>query len=305
MSELVQSVGFCAVQHASADQSGIIKKRARDCFLHASIIISAFLCVYLLLLIIFVTVREGAGAITTEFLTTAGSALKGTRGIAGNILNTALLVSATLAFAVPLGVGAAVYLNEYARGEKFARLAQFSVEVLAGIPSIIFGLFGMLFFGETLGLGYSIMTGALTCGIAVLPLILRSSQEALRAVPDMYRLGAAGLGAGKWYMIKTILLPAASPAIFGGVILAVGRIVGESAALIFTAGSAKYLPQSIVALFDKLFQSGGTLSVQLYLSATSEGDFPTAYGIALVLLVITLALNLTARLSLKFFGERQ
>ena len=212
-------------------------------------------------------------------------------GIAGNIVNTLLIILLTMIIATPIGIGAAVFLNEYAKPGKLVTIIEFTTETLSGIPSIIFGLFGMMFFGQVLGLGYSLLTGALTLFLMVLPLITRNTQEALKTVPDSYRTGAVGLGAGKWYMIRTILIPSALPGIITGVILAIGRIVGESAALLFTAGSAKGLPKTFAALFPKVFQSGGTLSVQLYLSATAEGDFSTAFGIAVVLLVIVFLIN--------------
>ena len=160
-------------------------------------------------------------------------------------------------------MGAAIYLNEYAKGGRAVRLIEFTTETLSGIPSIIFGLFGYVFFGTTLGLGYSILTGALTLSIMVLPLITRTTQGALKTVPDSYRSGALGIGATKWYMIRTILLPSAMPGIVTGVILAIGRIVGESAALLFTAGSGYLLAKDF---FGKIFESGGTLTIQLYLS---------------------------------------
>ena len=164
----------------------------------------------------------------------------------------------------------------------------------------------MTFFGETLGFGYSILTGSLTLILMVLPLITRNTQEALKTCPASYRSGAFGLGAGKWHMIRTILLPSSMPGIITGVILAIGSIVGESAALLFTAGSAKALPKTLSALFPKIFQSGGTLTIQLYLSATSEGDFDTAFGIAVVLLVIVLLINLgTKKLASKFDVTRR
>ena len=206
-------------------------------------------------------------------------------------------------FAIPVGVGAAVYLNEYAKPGRFVTIIEFATEVLSGIPSIIFGLFGMMFFGETLGLGYSILTGALTLILMVLPLVIRNTQEALKTVPDGYRSGAIGLGAGKWYMIRTILIPSAMPGIITGAILAIGRIVGESAALLFTAGSAKLLPKSFLGIFDKIFQSGGTLTIQLYLSATSEGDFESAFGIALVLLVIVFFINILTKMLTRHFDS--
>ncbi len=250
-------------------------------------------------IIIFVFIK-GVRNVNFEFLTSVTSVLKGTVGIAGNIVNTILIVLITILIATPIGVGAAVYLNEYAKPGKLVTIIEFATETLSGIPSIIFGLFGMMFFGQTLHLGYSILTGSLTLILMVLPLITRNTQEALKTVPDSYRHGAVGLGAGKWYTIRTILLPSSMPGIITGVILAIGRIVGESAALLFTAGSAKALPRTVGGLFSKIFQSGGTMTVQLYLSATSEGDFDTAFGIAVVLLVLVFLINFgTKRLARK------
>ena len=267
------------------------------------IFISAAFSILLLFLIIVFVVSKGIGSINWEFLTTVTSVRKGTVGIAGNIVNTILIIVVTMLFAIPVGVGAAVYLNEYAKPGRFVTVIEFATEVLSGIPSIIFGLFGMMFFGETLGLGYSILTGALTLILMVLPLVIRNTQEALKTVPDGYRSGAIGLGAGKWYMIRTILIPSAMPGIITGAILAIGRIVGESAALLFTAGSAKLLPKSFLGILDKIFQSGGTLTIQLYLSATSEGDFESAFGIALVLLVIVFLINILTKMLTRHFDS--
>ena len=207
--------------------------------------------------------------------------------------------------ATPIGVGSAVYLNEYAKPGRLVTIIEFATETLSGIPSIIFGLFGMMFFGQTMGLGYSLLTGSLTLILMVLPLITRNTQEALKTVPDSYRNGAIGLGAGKWHTIRTILLPSAMPGIITGVILAVGRIVGESAALLFTAGSGKALINGLSNLFPKMFQSGGSMTVQLYLSATSEGDFDTAFGIAVTLLVIVFLINLGTKALAKKFDVTQ
>ena len=177
---------------------------------------------------------------------------------------------------------------------------EFATETLSGIPSIIFGLFGLTFFGELMGLSYSILTGSLTMVLMVLPLITRNTQEALKTVLDSYRSGAIGLGAGKWHMIRTILLPSAMPGIITGVILAVGRIVGESAALLFTAGSFKVLPNSLMGCIKKIIEPGGTLTIQLYLSAT-KGEFGVAFGIAFVLLIIVLGINFLAKGLAKHF----
>lgn len=277
------------------------KLRRGDVCLNALIMCSAAVSILLLLTIIVFVVAKGIGSVNWGFLATVTSVRKGTVGIAGNIVNTLLIIVLTMVIVIPVGVGAAIYLNEYAKPGKLVTLIEFATEVLSGIPSIIFGLFGMMFFGETLGLGYSILTGSLTLILMVLPLIIRNTQEALKTVPDGYRHGAIGLGAGKWHMIRTILIPSAMPGIITGAILAIGRIVGESAALIFTAGSAKLLPNGFMGIFDKIFQSGGTLTIQLYLSATSEGDFDTAFGIAFVLLVIVFGINILTKLLTNHF----
>ena len=260
--------------------------------MYALIYLCASLSVVILVAIIGYVLAKGIKSVDWSFLTSVTSVLRGTIGIAGNIVNTIYIVFLTMLIATPVGVGSAIYLNEYAKPGKLVTFIEYATETLSGIPSIIFGLFGMMFFGQTLGLGYSILTGALTLILMVLPLITRNTQEALKTVPDSYRQGAIGLGSGKWHMIRTVLLPSALPGIITGVILAVGRIVGESAALLFTAGSAKVLPKAIGKLVDKVFQSGGTLTIQLYLSATSEGDFDTAFGIAVVLLVLVFLINL-------------
>ncbi len=263
-------------------------------------ICSAFSVLLLLLIIVYVMIK-GVSAVSWSFLTSVTSVLKGTVGIAGNIVNTLIIIVITMMIATPVGVGSAIYLNEYAKPGKIVTIIEYATETLSGIPSIIFGLFGSVFFGEGLGLGYSLLTGSLTLIIMVLPLITRNTQEALKTVPDTYRNGAIGLGSGKWHMIRTILIPCAMPGIITGAILAIGRIVGESAALLFTAGSAKLLPKGFEGFIQKPFQSGGTLTIQMYLSATSEGDFETAFGIAVVLLIIVLGINLGTKALTKYF----
>lgn len=254
------------------------------------IYLAAFFTVILLAGIIVYVFVKGLPSVRWSFLTTVSSVLRGTAGIAGNIVNTLYMVVLTLLIATPIGVGAAVWLNEYAHRGRVVRLIEFTTETLAGIPSVIFGLFGMVFFGTTLGFGYSILTGSLTMTIMVLPLITRNTQEALRTVPDSYRSGAISMGAAKWYMIRTILLPTAMPGIITGVILAVGRIVGESAALLFTAGSGYLLPGRGAGLFRKIMESGGTLTVQMYLSM-SKAQYDVAFGIAVVLLCVVMLIN--------------
>ncbi|MCR5101120.1 MAG: phosphate ABC transporter permease PstA [Butyrivibrio sp.] len=286
--------------------AGFRKNRVSDIILYILIYLSASLSVIILAAIIIYVFFKGIHSVNLSFLTSVTSVLKGTVGIAGNIVNTLIIIILTMIIATPVGVGAAIYLNEYAKPGKLVNLILFATETLSGIPSIIFGLFGMMFFGQTLGLGYSLLTGSLTLILMVLPLITRNTQEALKTVPESYRQGAVGLGAGKWYTIRTILLPSSMPGIITGVILAIGRIVGESAALLFTAGSAKALPKTIAGLFPKIFQSGGTMTVQLYLSATSEGDFDTAFGVAVVLLILVFLINLgTKKLAAKYDVTRK
>lgn len=266
-------------------------RRLKDDVLLCLIYLAAFFAEFLLIGILSYVFVKGAPHVSLQFLTTVTSVLQGTMGIAGNIVNTMYMVVLTLIIAVPIGIGSAIYLNEYARPGRAVRLIEFTTETLSGIPSVIFGLFGMVFFGVTLRLGYSILTGALTLALMVLPLITRNTQEALKRVPEDYRNGAFGMGAGKWYMIRTILLPSAMPGIMTGIILAVGRILGESAALLFTAGSGYFLPASLGGWFHKIMESGGTLTVQLYLSM-SKAQYNMAFGIAVVLLCMVLGMNL-------------
>lgn len=291
------------------DSIAIYGKRIRtsDILLKILINISALLSVLLLLGIVSYVFVRGISVIDWTFLTTVQSAAKGTFGILGNIVNTFYLIIITLLFATPIGIGAAIYLNEYAKKGRIVTLIEATTEILAGLPSILFGLFGMAFFGMTLDLGYSILTGALTMTLMILPLITRNTQEALKTVPSTYRSGALGMGATKWHMIRTILLPSAMPGIITGIILAVGRIVGESAALLFTAGSGYLLPnfgEYGSGLFQKILQPGGTLTIQLYL-CMSKGQYNNAFGIAVVLLIIVLLINLLTKYLSKRFDVNQ
>ena len=278
----------------------IYQKRTRigDNILKVLIYLAAGVAIALLVGIMGYVFVRGLPQVSWQLLSTVQSSLKGTFGILGNIINTIYIIVITLIIAAPIGIGSAIYLNEYAKPGKLVRTIEFTTEILSGIPSIIFGLFGMVFFGMTLKLGYSVLTGSFTLTLMVLPLITRNTQEALKTVPDSYRSGALGIGATKWYMIRTILLPSAAPGILTGIILSVGRIVGESAALLFTAGSDFRLPRN---LFSKLFESSGTLTIQLYLSM-QKAKYDQAFGIAVVLLVIVLGINLLARFVTKKFG---
>ena len=273
------------------------KPRPLDWFIHGLIYICASLSIIILACIVTYVGYRGISSINWNFITTVPSAIKGTVGIAGNIINTLYIIILTLLISIPLGVGAAIYLNEYAKPGRVVRLIEFTTETLSGIPSIIFGLFGYVFFGVTLKLGYSILTGGLTLTLIILPLITRNTQEALKTVPDSYRKGALGIGASKWYMIRTILLPSAMPGIVTGIVLSVGRIVGESAALLFTAGSGYLLPKLGdygEGLFKKILQPGGTLTIELYLSM-EKAKYDTAFAIALILLIIVFGINLLTK----------
>lgn len=271
----------------------IYQKRTRigDNILKVLIYLAAGVAIALLVGIMGYVFVRGLPQVSWQLLSTVQSSLKGTFGILGNIINTIYIIVITLIIAAPIGIGSAIYLNEYAKPGKLVRTIEFTTEILSGIPSIIFGLFGMVFFGMTLKLGYSVLTRSFTLTLMVLPLITRNTQEALKTVPDSYRSGALGIGATKWYMIRTILLPSAAPGILTGVILSIGRIVGESAALLFTAGSGFQLPKN---LFGKLFESSGTLTIQLYLSM-QKAKYDQAFGIAVVLLIIVLVINLLTR----------
>lgn len=276
-------------------------RKIKDYLMYALIYICAGFSVILLVGIILYVFAKGIKTVDWSFLTSVTSVLKGTKGIVGNIVNTLIIILITMVIATPIGIGSAIYLNEYAKPGKLVSIIEYATETLAGIPSIIFGLFGMMFFVEKLKLGYSLLAGSFTLILMILPLITRNTQEALKTVPASYRSGAIGLGSGKWHMIRTILIPSAMPGIITGVILAIGRIVGESAALLLTAGSAKLLPQTFEQLLKKPTQSGGTLTIQMYLSATSEGDFDTAFGIAVVLLVIVLLINIGTKALTRHF----
>ncbi len=272
--------------------------RKSDLILYTLIYTAAFLSVFLILGIITYVFVRGIGQINFMFLTTSSSFLKGTVGIAGNIVNALIIIVITLLIATPIGVGSAIYLSEYAQPGKVVSFIEFTTETLSGIPSIIYGLFGMMFFGKIWS--YSILTGALTLTIMVLPLITRNTQEALKTVPLSYRQGSLGIVATKWYMIRTVLLPSAMPGIITGVILSIGRIVGESAALLFTAGSDGRLAKSMAAFVGKILESGGTLTIELYLRM-SNGEYNVAFGIGCVLLIIVLVINMLTKVLAKKF----
>ena len=248
-------------------------------------------CALLLFLIGYIFYR-GVPGVTWPLLTSQTSYIKDTVGVLPNILNTLYIIVAAMVIVLPLGVGAAIYLTEYATNRRLVAVIEFAAETLTGIPSIIFGLVGMLLFVQRLGLKAGILAGGLTLVVMILPTIVRTTQESLKTVPQSYREGALGLGAGKWHMIRTVVLPGAVDGIVTGCILAVGRIVGESAALLYTAGFGLVLNNFVTALES----SSATLTVALYVYASERGETDIAFAIATILMLLTLVINLSANL---------
>lgn len=276
----------------------ISKSRKVKCaVLNILIWFSAGIICLLLLGIIICILSKGLPHITLDLLTSKPSLLNGTVGILPNILNTLYIVLMTIIVVLPLGVGSAVYLNEYAKNKKAVHVIELAAETLAGIPSIIYGLVGMLIFVQFCNLGTSLIAGALTLVIMNLPTIMRTTQESLKTVPNSYREGSLALGAGKWYMIRTTVLPSSIDGIITGCILAVGRIIGESAALLFTAGMAN----EILGIWEAPLagKAGSTLTVSLYMYAMERGDQNTAFAIAAILIFLTLIINVSAKLAAK------
>lgn len=262
---------------------------------------AALICASLVVFMIGYVMYKGLPNITWKLLSTKPSYLTGDIGILPDILNTLYIVITSLVIVLPLGVGAAVYLTEYARNKKLVAVIEYAAETLSGIPSIIYGLVGMLFFCQFLGMATSLMAGALTLVIMNLPTIMRTTEESLKTVPQSYREGAFGLGAGKWRVIRTVVLPGCVDGIVTGCILAVGRILGESAALLFTAGFAHVLG----GFFDAMSSSGATLTVALYFYAKEQGEFEVAFAIAAILMILTVLINLAASLVGKYFRKRK
>ena len=262
-----------------------------------SAVITASLTMFLLGYILI----KGVPYITWELLSTKPSYITQRIGILPDIMNTLYIILAALIFVIPLGVGSAIYLTEYARNKKVVGLIEYAAETLSGIPSIIYGLVGMLFFCTFLNLKTSLLAGALTLVIMNLPTVMRTTQESLKTVPQSYREGAFGLGAGKWRVIRTVVLPGCVDGVITGCILSVGRILGESAALLFTAGFA----HELYGLFEGLSSSGSTLTVALYFYAKEQGEFEIAFAIAAILMIITLLINITDTIVSQHFKKRR
>lgn len=272
------------------DQHLSPRRRAYDLGLRLCMIFCAGVTCALLIFLIGYIFCRGLPNLTWDLLSGQTSYIQNTIGILPNILNTLYIIFVAMVIVLPLGVGAAVYLTEYAENRRLVSLIEFAAETLTGIPSIIFGLVGMLLFVQKMNLQAGILAGGLTLVVMILPTILRTTQESLKTVPQSYREGALALGAGKWHMVRTVVLPGAVDGIVTGCILAIGRIVGESAALLYTAGFG----MALVSLFDSLHTSSATLTVALYVYATEGGETALAFSIATILMVLTLLINLTA-----------
>ena len=254
----------------------------------------------LVIFLIVYVLAKGLPNVTWKLLSTKPSYLADSIGILPDILNTLYIVAATLLIVLPLGVGAAIYLTEYASNKRLVAVIEYAAETLSGIPSIIYGLVGMLFFCQFLGMQTSLLAGALTLVIMNLPTIMRTTQESLKTVPQSYREGAFGLGAGKWRVIRTVVLPGCIDGVVTGCILAVGRILGESAALLFTAGFA----HALNGLFEGLSSAGATLTVALYVYAKEQGEFDVAFAIAAMLMLLALLINLATLFVEKYFKRK-
>ena len=277
------------------------RRKAYGGVMRALMSVSVGLTCALVLFMIGYVLYKGVPHLNWQLLSTKPSYLSGTIGILPDILNTVYIVLAALVIVLPLGVGAAVYLTEYAANKKLVAAIEYAAETLSGIPSIIYGLVGMMFFCQFLGMQTSLLAGALTLVIMNLSTILRTTQESLKTVPQSYREGAFGLGAGKWRVIRTVVLPGCVDGVITGCILAVGRILGETAALLYTAGFA----HNLYNLKDGLENAGATLSVALYVYAKEQGEFDVAFAIAAILMVLALVIDLSAALVGKYFQRRR
>ena len=268
-------------------------------FMRGAMMVCTALTAALVLFLMGYVLINGIPNITWELLSTKPSYLTERIGILPDILNTVYIVLATLVIVLPLGVGAAIYLTEYAKNKRIVAIIEYAAETLSGIPSIIYGLVGMLLFSNNFGT--SLLAGALTLVIMNLPTVMRTTQESLKTVPQSYREGAFGLGAGKWRVIRTVVLPGCVDGVITGCILSVGRILGESAALLFTAGFA----HALNGIVEGLTSPGATLTVALYVYAKEEGEFGVAFAIAAILMILTLIINLCATLVGKYFAKRR
>ena len=274
------------------------RRRIYNVGMRTLIYIAAAIVVALLVFLLGYILYRGLPNLTWEFLTSEESVVRDVQGIGPAILNTLYVIIATLVVVLPLGVGSAIYLTEYATNRKLVAAIEFATETLAGIPSIIYALVGVLVFAESLALGKTLIAGAFTLVIMTLPTVIRTTQESLKTVPQSYREGSLGLGSGKWHMIRTVVLPSSIDGIVTGCILAIGRIVGESAVLLYTVGMSMQMQDFFRNGLESFFSaSGSTLSVALYVYAKVRADFDLAFSVAVVLIIITLVINLAASLA--------
>lgn len=276
-----------------------IKRKLYIVLMRGAMFLCTVLTAALVLFLVGYVFINGIPNISWELLSTKPSYLDERIGILPDILNTLYIVLTTLLIVLPLGVGAAIYLTEYAQNKRLVGMIEYAAETLSGIPSIIYGLVGMLLFSNNFGT--SLLAGALTLAMMNLPTVMRTTQESLKTVPQSYREGAFGLGAGKWRVIRTVVLPGCVDGVITGCILSVGRILGESAALLFTAGFA----HALNGVIDGLVSPGATLTVALYVYAKEEGEFGVAFAIAAILMILTLIINLSAALVGKYFANRR
>ena len=276
-------------------QGRSLARRIKDWLLQGVMYLCAGITCALLIFLIGYIFFRGIPHLSWQLLSTQTSYIKDTIGILPNILNTIYIIIVSMVNVVPLGVGAAIYLTEYATNKKIVRLISFATETLTGIPSIIFGLVGMLFFVQILGIKQGILAGGLTLVVMVLPTIISNTTESLKTVPASYREGSLALGSGKWHMVRTVVLPNSIDGIVTGCILAIGRIVGESAALLFTAGFGLVLND----FFTALNSSSATLTVALYVFASERGEIDVAFAIATILMILTFILNFAANFAAK------
>lgn len=277
------------------------KRKVYTIVMKAAMLLSTALTAALVIFLLCYVLINGIPNITWELISTKPSYLSDRIGILPDILNTVYIVLATLLIVLPLGVGAAIYLTEYAKNKKLTAVIEYASETLSGIPSIIYGLVGMLFFCQFLNMETSLLAGALTLVIMNLPTVMRTTQESLKTVPQSYREGAFGLGAGKWRVVRTVVLPGCVDGIITGCILSVGRILGESAALLFTAGFA----HALNGIIDGLASPGASLTVALYVYAKEQGEFGVAFALASILMILTLFINLSATFVQKYFAKRR
>ena len=289
-------------EQTEKEVSKVKQKRKRyELFMKTVMCTSTLLTGALVIFLLSYVLIKGIPNLSIEFITTKPSYITEKIGILPDILNTVYIVIATLLVVLPLGVGAAIYLTEYASNKKIVSAIEYAAETLSGIPSIIYGLVGMLFFCQFLGMKTSLLAGAMTLVIMNLPTIMRTTQESLKTVPQSYREGAFGLGAGKWRVIRTVVLPGCVDGVITGCILSIGRILGESAALLFTAGFA----HAVNGMIKGLSSPGATLTVALYVYAKEQGEFGAAFAIAAILMILTVLINMAATMVGKYFTQKK